>query len=199
MVAVTGCIGDGKDGASKDGASEELRTYQNKAKTTEVKVQLAKGFDGAAMYFQEEHVDRGALALGADGAFALAMHRCPGTGDIIDSGVTPPLSVDCSAGPEGRCVPSSGAAAGPGEYSIEQWTDNEVWSGLNFMQEDSHYFHYRFVAKNEGTGYGECQFTIQAFGDLDGDGIFSTYERAGLANDQGVIAGAGMYVENEFE
>jgi len=79
------------------------------------------------------------------------------------------------------------------------WTDNAVWSGLNFQMEQAHYFHYNFVASNLGTGYGECQFTSQAFGDLDNDTQFSTWERSGAADENGVNAAAGLYIDREVE
>ena len=43
------------------------------------------------------------------------------------------------------------------------------------------------------------QFTAQAFADLDADGIFSTYERSGAGDIQGVNASIGLYVDQEVE
>lgn len=175
--------------------------YMRRAKTSEARVQLAKMFDSASAYFNEEHVERGATAL-IDPTEALdaAPHKCPNNGELSgDSGITPPLSVDCSAGPGGRCVPTAGGGGGPGYYDLSVWTDNDVWNGLNFQQEQGHYFHYNFIWSNEETGFGACQFTAQAFGDLDGDGVFSTYERSGAADQYGVNAAAGLYIDNEVE
>ena len=53
---------------------------------------------------------------------------------------------------------------------------------------------------NTNTGFGECQFTAAAYGDLDDDDtLFSTYERAGAADQQGVNAAAGLYIDQEVE
>ena len=111
----------------------------------------------------------------------------------------PRVSVDCSKGPQGRCVPVTGEPKGPGEYSIAAWTDSEVWNALNFQMEQGHYFHYNFRWENDTTGFGSCQFTAQAFGDLDGDQVFSTYERSGAADQNGVNAAAGLYIDQEIE
>jgi type IV pilus assembly protein PilA len=176
--------------------------YMNRSKTSEARVQIAKMFDAASAYFDEEHVSRADVAIiGAGGALAeLAPHQCPNDGSSTgESGVTPPLSVDCSKGPGGRCTPVAGEPSGPGEYSASAWTDAKVWNALNFQQETPHYFHYNFRWSNQGTGFGSCQFTAQAFGDLDGDGVFSTYERAGAADQNGVNAAAGLYIDRELE
>jgi type IV pilus assembly protein PilA len=149
--------------------------YTRRAKTSEARIGLAKVFDGVSKYYAEHG-------------------RCPSDGEG-SAGITPPLALDCNDGPGGRCVPSE-TAASPGYYPIEAWTDNPVWSALRFQQEQAHYFHYD-VRWNQGPQ--GCQFTAQAFGDLDDDGIYSTYERAGAANAHGVNAAAGLYIDKEVE
>jgi hypothetical protein len=82
---------------------------------------------------------------------------------------------------------------------MDLWANNNVWSGLNFQMEQAHFFHYNFRASNSGTGYGTCQFSAQAFGDLDDDAIYSTYERSAAADENGVNAAAGLYIDQEIE
>lgn len=182
-----------------------LTKYMRRSKTSEARVQIAKVFDAASAYFSEEHVERGATqTIGSGGGISdLAPHRCPHqngqeTGNT-EATMTPALALNCNDGPSGRCVPAEGGGAGAGYYDMALWTDNPVWSGLNFQQEQAHYFHYNFVASNSGTGYGECQFTAQAFGDLDDDADFSTWERSGAADENGVNAAAGLYIDREVE
>jgi hypothetical protein len=185
-----------------ESSTQAFTGYMRRSKTSEARVQVAKMFDGASAYFNEEHVSRAEVAvIGAGGALAgPAPHRCPNDGAPSgESGITPPLSVECSKGPGGRCVPVAGEPSGPGEYSISLWTDAEVWNAMNFQQEMPHSFHYNFKWSNTGEGYGACQFTAQAFGDLDGDGIYSTYERAGAGDQNGVNAAAGLYIDRELE
>jgi type IV pilus assembly protein PilA len=194
LFASVACTDEGSTKTEGRGKDDPVGTYQARAKTAEAKVGLAKGFDGASAYFQDEHMKPGAIEL--------APHQCPGGEGAVDSGITPPLSVKCSEGPGGRCVPTADGNTGPGYYPISLWTQSEVWSGLRFLQEQGHYFHYRFVADNDSAGsggYGACRFTVQAFADLDADGIYSTFERAGAADIDGVNAAAGIYIDNEIE
>lgn len=181
-----------------------LQKYMARAKTAEAKTQLAKIYDASSSYFKAEHADRGAtqfLELGGD-VMSMAPHRCPhhsGQPAGGEAGITPDLSVDCNEGPGARCVPGVGAD-GPGYYSIDDWNNNAVWNGLNYMQEQGHYFHYNYIAVNDPEdAYGRCQFTAQAFGDLDEDLVYSTYERSGAADQNGVNAAIGLYVDQEIE
>ena len=179
-----------------------LSKYMRRAKTSEAKAQIAKMFDASSAYFQEEHVERGATGFIGSGASisATAPHKCPhpaGAPTGGSAGLTPISTVDCNAGPGGRCVPSnSGSGA---YYDITFWNNNNVWNSLNFLQEQAHYFHYNYIAVNGTTGFGTCQFTSQAFGDLDDDDIFSTYERSGAGDVNGVNAAAGLYIDQEVE
>jgi len=181
-----------------------LTKYMRRSKTSEARIQLSKLFDATSSFFSEEHVERGRTALIGDGGAItdLAPHRCPHPSDTptgeSTSTTTPELTIDCNVGPGGRCVPAVGGG-GAGYYDITNWTDNAVWNGLNFQQEQGHYFHYNYLASNEAEGYGACQFTAQAFGDLDDDDTFSTYERSGAADQNGVNGAAGLYIDQEVE
>lgn len=153
--------------------------YMNRSKTSEARVNVAKMFDGAASYFNEERVDPTSM---------VATHACPNDGRTEGSaGLTPPLSVDCSSG----CTPSS--------YGTQLWTDNKVWNALAFQVDHKHYFHYDFKWSNVPGGYGKCQFTVQAFGDLDHDGVYSTFERSATADEMGIDGAAGLYIDHESE
>ncbi|MEM6290713.1 MAG: type II secretion system protein [Myxococcota bacterium] len=178
-----------------------LTLYLRRAKTAEANGQLAKIFDATTAYFTSDRVDRGEVEqIGNGGQVAEgATHRCPhppATPGGGEAGFTP--TVNCNEGPGGRCVPGQGAA-GPGYYDIDEWGTNTVWNALNFGMEQGHYFHYNYVASNSNTGYGACQFTSQAFGDLDDDGEYSTFERSGAADQNGVNAAAGLYIDRVVE
>jgi prepilin-type N-terminal cleavage/methylation domain-containing protein len=181
-----------------------LTKYMRRSKTSEARVQIAKLFDAASAYFNEEHVERGEVQIIGQGAAIsdLAPHRCPHqtgqeTGQT-EADITPDLATNCNLGPGGRCVPAEGGG-GAGYYEIDLWGNNRVWNSLNFQQEQAHFFHYNFRASNAATGFGACQFTAQAFGDLDDDAIYSTYERSGAADENGVNAAAGLYIDQEVE
>ena len=181
-----------------------LTKYMRRAKTSEAKAQLAKVFDATSAYFNEEHVERGAAQLiGSGGSISTrAPHLCPFHANAIaggGAGVTPPLTLDCNLGPAGRCIPGIGGGS-PASYPMSAWTDNQVWNSLNFQQEQGHYFHYNFVYTNNTAGFGSCQFTAQAFGDLDADQtVYSTFERSGSADQNGVNASAGLFIDNDVE
>lgn len=180
-----------------------LTKYVRRAKTSEAKVQLAKMFDSTSSFFNEEHVDRGQVALLQDGGTlaTTAPHRCPHPAASPlggEAGLTPTSATNCNDGPGGHCVPGVGGG-GSGYYDIGEWTTNPVWNSLNFQQESAHFFKYNYIATNTADGYGTCRFTAQAFGDLDNDNTFSTYERAGAADVNGVNGAAGLYIDQEVE
>ncbi len=71
------------------------------------------------------------------------------------------------------------------------------WLALNFAMDDPHYYRYEFISS--GTGR-DAKFTARAIGDLDCDGVYSTFERVGSIDDEGnVTGGVGLYMENELE
>jgi type IV pilus assembly protein PilA len=181
-----------------------LSKYMRRAKTSEAKGQIAKMFDATSAYFQSEVVGRGDTDFISSGGSLSdsASHKCPhwtSAAATGSAGVTPPLTLDCNIGPGGRCVPS-GQPSAAGYYHMTLWSANEVWNGLNFAQEQGHFFHYNFRYSNTLSGYGSCQFTAQAFGDLDGDKtLYSTYERSGAADQSGVNAMAGLYIAHDTE
>ncbi|MEM7152344.1 MAG: prepilin-type cleavage/methylation domain-containing protein [Myxococcota bacterium] len=185
-----------KPAASKsDGKAAEEETlsaaeiYIRKSKASEAQVQLAKLSDSAAAYFMADHVERGATEVLA--------HRCPSDGTPEGSGtVTPPLSVNCNEGSKGNC---NSGGSGPGGYDAKLWADDRVWQQLNFLIEGEHRFHYNFKWKNDPEGYGKCEFTAQAFADLDDDGVYSTYERSGTLDEEGFTPAAGLYIDRQYE
>lgn len=172
-----------------------LSKYMKRAKTSEARVSLAKMFDGASAYYNETRTERGAVVLLGSGAAPdrPATHRCPSP-DVTggEAGLTPALAVNCNDGEDGKCIPNN-------SYPMTNW-DTPTWQGLAFGMEQAHYFHYNFVAVNgDLTGYGHCQFTAQAFADLDNDGTYSTFERAGAADQNGINGAAGLYLDQEVE
>jgi hypothetical protein len=172
--------------------------YMRRSKTAEARVGVAKLFDGVAAFFSEERLRTGEVKLVR--GESKAVHRCPSDGRLVgEAGPTPPLSLRCAEGPGGRCVPVEGTPDGPGEYSMDLWLKDPVWREIGFVQEQPHSFHYGFRWANDPSGQGTCMFTAQAFGDLDDDGLFSTFERAGAGDRHGINAAAGLYIDQEVE
>jgi len=76
------------------------------------------------------------------------------------------------------------------------WT-HDTWEALNFEVQDPHYYAYQF--DSSGTRYN-ATFTASAFGDLDCDGIVSTFVRVGSVDRGNFIrGGAGLYQRRELE
>lgn len=172
-----------------------LTKYMRRSKTSEAKTNIAKMFDGVSSYYNSEHVERGKVLLLANGGAksTLAPHRCPTNSSGKVDALTPAITLDCNAGPGGRCQPGTGA-----QYPMTDWTDNPIWNGINFQMEQGHYYHYGLQGVNSGS-YGDCVFTAQAFGNLDGDAVYSTFERAAAASKDGITAAAGLYVDRDVE
>lgn len=172
-----------------------LTKFINKSKTSEARANLAKMYDGNTAYFTAENVQRGNVGLltSGGGIGTQAAHKCPIGGlSATDAGLTPNSFATCVNGQGGRCTPEV-------NYKLTEWNNNGTWNGLQFTQEQPHYFRYNFTYLNAGTGYGTCQYTAQAFGDLDGDQVYSTYERAGACDRLGCSAAGGLYIDQEVE
>ncbi len=72
-----------------------------------------------------------------------------------------------------------------------------AWSGANwrdfgFYIESAHFYQYRLDADSRG-------FTVTAIGDLDGDGVFSTFRRGCSLVGNGEIQGTLINITNELE
>lgn len=156
-----------------DESVKSFTNYMNKSKTVE-----------ASMY-----TSRIADAVSAAHAETAT---CPTDGrDTGETGITPPLSVDCSKGMSGNCAAVASPSA-PGEYAASAWRESPVWDLLRFEASMPHRFHYNYKWTKTATG---CDFVVQAFGDLDGDATYSTFERAGSITADGVSTGSSTLSE----
>jgi type IV pilus assembly protein PilA len=177
-----------------------MTAYMRRSKTAEARFQLSKMYDATSAFFNSEHVDRDDVATIMGGAsIGAATHRCPYPSNTPAggaAGLTP--TIDCNTGPGGRCVPGQNPS-GAGYYDIDEWNDNSVWNSMHFALEQSHYFRYNYSSANNLVGYGSCTFTAQAFADLDADGVYSTFERTGAADVNGINAAAGLYIDRVIE
>ncbi len=133
--------------------------YMARAKSSEAENRISEMFRSAVAYYGHE-----AIALGADAQPIPPQFP-------VSTPLTP--SVDCCSDPDGRC--------NPWDYGAAQWI-TPTWHALNFAISDSHYYRYEFVS--DGT-----TFTARAIGDLDCDGVLSTFERTGTVNPDGDVQG----------
>ncbi len=101
----------------------------------------------------------------------------------ISVGPTPRLGSCCQQG--GQCKPSAG-----------QW-ESDTWIALQFSVDDPHYYSYEYVTKDP-----HKSFVARAYGDLDCDGIYSTFEMVGAIDENSPDGPSGnqpIRVINELE
>jgi hypothetical protein len=78
---------------------------------------------------------------------------------------------------------------------IGAW-DHPTWRALGFGFDYAHAFSFQFESTNDG---GQAHFRATAHGDLDGDGVVSTFEVEGKGDGSGAEVLPGMYVDREVE
>jgi len=71
-----------------------------------------------------------------------------------------------------------------------------TWEALSFSMPDAHYYRYEFLST--GTNV-DANFTARAYGDLDCNGVRSTFEIYGRINEQGEPSHTGIMVHHERE
>jgi hypothetical protein len=75
--------------------------------------------------------------------------------------------------------------------------DHPTWRALGFGFDHPHAFSFSFESSQGPGGLGH--FRATAHGDLDGDGVVSTFEVEGEADASGARVVPGMYVDREVE
>jgi len=85
--------------------------------------------------------------------------------------LVPPLDIHCAQGPDRTCLPVDDPKE-PWEYAGSLW-DTPEWNHIGFRLDLPTYYHYGFSW--HGTSSFDCTYRIEAYGDLDDDGIFSTF------------------------
>jgi type IV pilus assembly protein PilA len=77
------------------------------------------------------------------------------------------------------------------------WDAVPTWVSLSFSVSDPSYFAYQYDANGSTTN--NAKFTASAFGNLDGDGTYSTFVRIGSVDAMEIKGGAGLYIDREIE
>lgn len=134
-----------------EGMKSEMSEYTAKSKAIEAKMNIDMIHRGARAYYMEEHV--------ASGSMEVTTSQFPGE----SVGPTPPLGACCQEG--GKCAPDP-----------ELW-EHPTWKALMFSVEDPHYYSYEYKVNPSEE---RKEFTALAYGDLDCDGVYSTFSRKGV-------------------
>jgi type IV pilus assembly protein PilA len=109
------------------------------------------------------------------------------------SGVGVGAQFPASDGPTPAIPPAGIRASDPAGV----WDASETWQALAFAMAGPHYYAFEYASMGVGAN---AQFTARALGDLDGDGLLSTFERAGRLNANHDMEGSsGIYFERELE
>jgi prepilin-type N-terminal cleavage/methylation domain-containing protein len=100
-----------------------------------------------------------------------------------------------SAGP----TPAAGIPRGTKKLTPpDEWRTPE-WSALDFAVSDPQYYQYSFLNVGQGVG-ANAMGIVQAQGDLNGNGVPSTFQRVCMGEINGVMGGSAIYyVLSEIE
>jgi len=145
--------------------------YVRRSKTTEAAVNLRRIFDASVAYYQRDHSVREGDTL---------PRQFPATVSLTPGGAF------CGPRAEGgRWLPRG-----------EIW-EQPTWQALSFALTQHHFYAYEFISAGLD---GEARFTTRAIGDLDCDGVFSTFERVGRSDsDRNVVGASMLHTERELE
>jgi len=145
--------------------------YIRRARTSEATMNVRKLYDASVAYYEAEHTDR---------AGSILAKQFPASTVLT---------------PSSRCCLFEGFKCAP---DPTLWQDSAgSWAALNFSVDDPFFYQYQYDASGTDTS---SQFTAHAFGDLDCDNIYSTFERTGHVDVQhNVNGGAGLYINNDTE
>jgi type IV pilus assembly protein PilA len=145
-------------------------TYIRRAKTVEATENVSKMFDAAATYYSRER-----QSSGISGTFQTNCTPSAGTDTLVPNAQ------------KQNSVLAGGFA---------------VSDGIGFNVTSAHYYKYEMLNGAAGCGKKQADtfHTLQALGDLDGDGNNATFQLATGANaDNELYHASGFYIQNETE
>ena len=89
-----------------------------------------------------------------------------------EAGPIPQMSVNCNLAKDKKCSPVESPKE-MWEYAQDAW-ETTIWKRIDYKRSSPHRYHYSLNWKTLETG--ECENTAKVLGDLDDDGVYSTYE-----------------------
>jgi type IV pilus assembly protein PilA len=144
--------------------------YIRRSKTVEATMNVRKLFDSSVSYFEGEH---------ANSAGAILAKQFP-----ANVGPSPTANSCCGQAGD-KCKPA------PTNF------DSESWAALNFSVDDPFYYWYQYISTGTETA---ANFQAYAYGNLDCDAIYATFQRAGtVLSDRSVSGGSGLFSKNDIE
>lgn len=149
--------------------------YVRRSKTAEATNNVTNLYRRAASYYTDERWGRGTLMFGAGSAAGVAC--------------TVPTAQTTNA-------------PGTGKTQLDWNAQPASFTALGYTITDPVYYRYHIAASTNmcGNVAGAAQYTFQAQGDLDGDGVLSTFELSVGSDQQNELFRApGYYIVNELE
>jgi type IV pilus assembly protein PilA len=147
--------------------------YIKKSKSGEARQMLNKMYTEARVYYMEDQ--------GKKSDYGHVEKAFP-------ESIGPSPAAKCCLQPGEKCQPRT-----------SNW-NKPSWNALHFAMDDPHYFQYAFESSGTGT---DSVFRAYAYGDLDCDGILSTYQMFGAVRTQDaageVTGGASIHHTNPLE
>jgi type IV pilus assembly protein PilA len=175
-----------------------VRRYLASAKTSEAKNTVGAISRGAAAAFERETAGSEILADGAqstNATHALCTSVGPQHGAV-------PTAIGLVAGRKYQPVTADGA-------DFETGTSLDGWKCLKFSLTQPIYYQYSYnsaagfvtTGLPGAPGLGADSFEAAAQGDLDGDGVLSSFARGGTVNTATgqLVLATQVYIDNEFE
>jgi type IV pilus assembly protein PilA len=144
--------------------------YIRRSKTVEATMNVRKLFDSSVSYYEGEHADIGGNIL---------QKQFPGS-----IGPAPAANTCCGQNGD-KCKPNT------------TYFDKPEWAALNFSVDDPFYYWYQYVSTGVETA---AAFQAYAYGNLDCDATYSTFQRSGtVLADRSVSGGSGLFSKNDIE
>jgi type II secretory pathway pseudopilin PulG len=141
-----------------------------KAKTSEAAINIRRIYSNSRTYILDTYTTRGTI-----------------------TSIPPQFPEAQPLTPAASCCTFAGKKCPP---STTDWS-TASWQALTFSVDDPHYYLYGYDSTGSASPGPGSNFTASAHGDLDCDGIYSTFEMFGVwsSADNDVHGSAGMFVD----
>ena len=145
--------------------------YIKKSKTAEARTFVKKIYDGARAYWMDPN-------------YADATSFTPTAAQFPTDATGAATSVTIAPVAKAGCCAIDGAGTEKCEPDATLW-NADPWVSLHFSVDDPHYYAYGYAVEVGGAGAtdGTHNFTASAEGDLDCDGVKSTFQMYGVVNE----------------
>jgi len=158
-----------------------VRKYLANAKTAEASNSLGRIANAAATVFEQEHMAATVMTPGASAGLSRAL--CKSASVSVPS---------AAASIKGQKYQSN-----PSEWNVD-FAGGSGFACLEFTMDDPQYYMYSY--QSPGNGSAGDSFVAVANGDLNGDGILSTFQITGSVNTSMVLNVApNLYTSNPEE